>query len=504
MTALAIAASWPGAADARWLKAETERFVVYGEGREGRIRDLAVKLTIFDAVLRKLNPIRDERPPLRKLEVYLADGAGDMRRVYPGLGSNIAGFYRAGVGGTFAMAQMYDGGLQADDVLFHEYAHAFMLENFPAAYPAWFTEGWAEYFMTAEVSPERAKIGGYNENRVYWLFAAGWIPIEDLVSKSYAQIQPHQRHLYYSQAWLLMHYMRSDEARAEQLNKAVRAIAEGTPPAKAIEEASGKSLAEINRALKNYRKLQILLLANPVDKPPAVEVSALPPSADDILLYDLRFRDASPSDKDIDGLEEIRKRAAKWPGDRLAELTLARAEFAYGEPAAGEAIVKRWLARKPNDVEALYVAGVGRLDAGDRNPAERKALYKAGRADLMKAYKLDDTDYRLLLAYVRSRTVEPNFPTENDITAQLTARAMAPTVDEASIMAGAMLIHRGRKDEAQRALAIVANNPHGGKLALQARALLAGKTPDQAAQLAAAAKAEDETEGPQEPAPSGK
>ena len=504
LAALTLAAAWPGLAQARWLKAETERFIVYGEGRESRVRELAVKLTIFDAVLRALHPAHDKRPPPRKLEVYLVDGWGELRRVRPEVGAHVVGAYLAGPRGTFAIAQMYDGGLQAEEVLFHEYAHAFMLENFPAAYPAWFTEGWAEYFMTVEVSRERAKIGGYNENRAYWLFTAGWIPLEDLVSKTYAQIEPHQRRIYYPQAWLLMHYMRSDPARGAQLDEAVRAIAGGAAPVKAMEEATGQSLAELERALKKYRRLPVLTLPDPVEAEPAVEVSDLPPSADDILLYDLRLRDASPAKPDASALADIRKRAAKWPGDRLAELTLARAEFVYGDPAAGEAIVKRWLEADPNDVEALHVAGVGRLDAGDRDPKRRQQLYRAARADLMKAYGLDNTDYRLLLAYVRSRTVEPAFPTENDITAQLTARAMAPTVDEASVMAGAMLIHRGRADEAKRALAIVANNPHGGQLAAQAREMLAGKTAEQAAQLAAAAPAEDDGTGGPAPPPAGK
>lgn len=499
LLAVALASGWPGAASARWLKAETERFVVFGDGRESRIRDLAVKLTIFDAVLRAFNPVPDSRPRARKLQVYLVDGLADMRRVQPAASANLAGFYRAGPGGVFAIAQTYDGDIGADDVLFHEYAHAFMLENFPAAYPAWFIEGWAEYFMTAEVSADRAKVGGYNENRIYWLFAADWIPIEDLVSKTYAQVEQRKQRLYYSQAWLLMHYMRSDPDRAKQLNAAVLAIANGKPPVEALEDATGRSLAELNRSLKAYRKLQILLMPKPIDRPPMVELSALPPSADDILLYDLRFRGASPARQDVQGLTEIRKRAAKWPGDRLAELTLARAEFAYGDPSKGEAIVKRWMTASPQDVEALYIAGVGRLDAGDRDPSRRVELYRAARPDLLKAYKLDDSDYRLLLAYVRSRTVEPGFPNDNDITAQLTARAMAPTVNGASVVAGAMLLQRGRPDEARNVLTLVANDPHGGGLALQARALLAGETPDQAERLAAAAEEQGEAGEPQEP-----
>ena len=36
--------------------------------------------------------------------------------------------------------------LDPKSVLFHEYAHHFMLHHFPAAYPAWYVEGFAEFF----------------------------------------------------------------------------------------------------------------------------------------------------------------------------------------------------------------------------------------------------------------------------------------------------------------------------------------------------------------------
>ena len=148
----AIAVLWPAAASAEWLRAETDRFIVYGQGKETRVRNLAVRLSVFDAVLRLTHPTAPKVQP-RKLEVYIIDSQRDLRRVAPLNGANTVGFYSASAQATFAVA--YDGavGIDGDEVLFHEYAHAFMLENFPAAYPGWFVEGWAEYFMTTKVTP---------------------------------------------------------------------------------------------------------------------------------------------------------------------------------------------------------------------------------------------------------------------------------------------------------------------------------------------------------------
>ena len=130
------------------------------------MRNLAVRLSVFDAVLRLTHPTAPKVQP-RKLEVYLVDRQRDLRRVAPWNASTVVGFYKAGATATFAVA--YDGsaGMDADEVLFHEYAHAFMLENFPAAYPAWFVEGWAEYFMTTKVTPRTAEVGRPHAGRGY-------------------------------------------------------------------------------------------------------------------------------------------------------------------------------------------------------------------------------------------------------------------------------------------------------------------------------------------------
>lgn len=474
--ALAVVLGWSSAAEAKWLKAETDRFIVYGEGREQQIRDLAVRLSVFDAVLRKTNPPTTRSSP-RKLEVYLVNGSPELRRIAPSL-VNIAGFYSAGSGGVFAVA---DRGGNADGVLFHEYAHAFMLENFPAAYPAWFVEGWAEYFANATVSPTKAQIGDFDPNTAAWLFSTPWLPWEVIVSKSTWEIEDKDRPIYYAQAWLLMHYMRGDSARAEQLNKATFAIAAGQEPVKALEEATGQSLGQLSRELRLYKKLTVFVLPDPLPNPPEVKISEMPPSADDFLLYGLRLTRDSADPTDAAALADIRRRAARWPGDRMAELTLARAEFVYGDVAAGEAAVKRRLDQEPNDVEALYVAGAGQLQAGSRKIGDPVARYKAARPYLLKAYALDKEDHRILLAYAVSRSVDEGFPNDNDVKALLNARALAPTVQSTSIMAGQVLLQRDRRPEALAVLSIVANNPHGGGAARRARALIEGKAEGAAA-----------------------
>ena len=283
--AMLMATAWP--AQAAWVRVETDKFIVYGQGGERAVAAYATKLNTYDAVLRRFHPSTLDRKPDTKVQVFMVSSRDDLRRVRPRLNRNIAGFYSAMNEGVFAMA-LKDGGLGEDDVMFHEYAHHFMWENFPAAYPAWFVEGWAEYFMTTDIKPAEIKIGGYNTGRAYGIFGETWIPLEDLLSKTSFETREQKRDVYYSLAWLLMLYMRSDPERAAQLDTAIRAIAEGEDPVKSFEAATGRSMEDLTQALKKYRRLQILGIKNPGVAVP-MKITTLSRSADDLLLDNLRL-----------------------------------------------------------------------------------------------------------------------------------------------------------------------------------------------------------------------
>lgn len=488
MAAAALLLSLAGAAEAAWYRAETDRFVVFGEGREAQVREYAVKLTVFDRVLRQLNPVAAGQPAGGKVDVYLVRGLGEMRRVRPGIGAGIAGFYSGNNEAMFAVADVDREGLDAQQVLFHEYAHHFMLANFPAAYPAWFVEGWAEYYQTVEITPDQIKIGDYSKNRVEWLWLGRWLPLDELLTKRVADLRDEGQAAFYAQAWLLMHYMRSDPERAAQLNAAMLAISKGEEPLAAFKAATGAEPTQLDKRLQRYRKLPVLLMKN-TEPPPEVKVTQLPASADELLLENLRLMSSPLEPTDTRLLEQIRAKAARYPGDRLAEMTLARAEFTYGDAGKAQAILDARIAADPKDEDALVLAGVGQYTAGVREPERTAERFRAARRYFGKAHALDSNDFRTLYHYARSRQLEANYPTENDIAALLQARALAPSVMEISMHAGAALMHRGRKAEAALVLSPLLNSPHGGSSAQVARALLEGRSMDEAEAAAQPASA---------------
>jgi hypothetical protein len=495
LAALAVLGLWATSAQAAWVKAETDRFVVYGDVAERVVEDYAVRLSTYDAILRLLNPRAAQAPARRKFEVYVVRDRASIRRVRPTVSLNTGGFYVAGPQATFAIASEASHLMGRDDALFHEYAHHFMAENFPAAYPAWFVEGWAEYYMTTSVTPQLVKVGEVNQNRLDWLRYGIWLPIEDVVSRPVSDFSGERRSMYYAQAWLLTHFLQSTPARAQAFNKAIQAIAGGEPPVQALEQATGLSMKQLGLQLQNYSRLTVATFKDDGSRRPKVTMTRLGASADDLLLERLRLTISDISKPDPAFLAAVRERAARHPGDALAELTLAHAEFTHGDVAAGEAIVARRLAANPNDADTQLLAGVGQMLAGERDPARKTERYRAARPYLSKAYELDKTDYRPLYGYALSRRVEPGFPTDNDINVLLQARSLGRAVADISLLTGRALIMKGKPGEARQALAFVANNPHGGGAAAQARALIEGKL-DEADREGAA-----EEEEPQAPPP---
>jgi hypothetical protein len=217
---------------------------------------------------------------------------------------------------------------------------------------------------------------------------------------------------------------------------------------------------------------------------PELVLTELPASADALLLEGQRLKSGVPAADQPAFLREIRDKAARFPGDRLAELTLARAEITFGDRAAGEAILQRRFAADATDVDAAWLMALSRLFAGQAEPARRAEFYAQARPWLGKAFALDGNRYQTLYDYAQARSVDADYPTDNTLAVLLKAHALAPQVAPVTLGAARGLMKRKRFAEAIVLLTPLANNPHGGGLARAAAALItqarAGQTVDAA------------------------
>ncbi|WP_395944420.1 hypothetical protein [Brevundimonas sp.] len=510
--------STASAAHADWLRAESERFIVYSEGSERSLRDYVRKLEMFDRVMRFRSNISLSETPPRKLPIYLVGNRAGLLKVRTTAAPNIVGVYFPTEEDIFAVAIRRGNGddIDGDDVLLHEYAHHFMLGNMPGAYPAWFVEGFAEYYMTAEIEENEVVLGGFNQNRAYWIMNENWIPLETLLRSHPGEIRSNsQRATYYPIAWLLTHWFMSDPTRAGQLQAYVNDVADGADPVQAMEDATGMSLNELRSALRRYtrERLAATKIFGQFPETP-VTVTRLPRSANDLLLINQRLK-VGVLDDDREALgREVARIAARHGDDPLALLAAGHAGLHFGDRPAGERALLRLIEIDPNHVEALQFLAQEKLrqarDAEDE--AQETALKREARAYLARAYAAGDNDYQTLALLIELRQGQPGFPNDNDMLTLGLALDRAPQLAGVRFSYASALADRDETAEAIAVLRPLTNNPHGGGAsefagrmiaALEAGDALPGLTEEAEAAQISESEPEGETGDAPETAPAG-
>ena len=460
-----------GAAQAEWRRAETANFLVYGQGSERDLRPHAERLERFDALLRRqlgVSPVEGAR----KLPVYLVFTGKELRQVHPGMDERTAGFYSASEVDVYSVLNRRSG----NHVLFHEYAHHFMFQNFPGRYPAWFVEGFAEFFMTASVDdPARITLGYFHPGRLHALNEGAWLPMERLLTARPRETEGRpERAAFYAQSWLLTHYMLSDAERRRGLDAYLLAVAGGTPPLEALQIHMGHTPESLEQALRAYLRGRMTYAQfSMADVPePSMTVQVLPESADRMLLDSLNIRYPKSEADGAALLAKVREDAARYPGDRLALTALGQAEMNWGVAVAAEAALEQVLAAAPSDPEALQLMARLRIRAGEAqgvDAADRSARYREAQAYLARALEAAPTDYRIYAALARLRREASGYPNENDLQTWRLAVAYAPQVMGLRVQAAEAMARGGRIEEAIQLLTPAADNPHGGEDAARAR-----------------------------------
>ena len=462
----------PGLAQARWLKAESPRFIVYSQSGERLLREYAQKLETFDSVLRYLHRMDITGVPPRKLEIYLVADNQELREVEPRLSEMVAGFYSPGMGDVFAMAIRER---DSDTVPLHEYAHHFMLQYFPFGYPAWLVEGYAEYFMSTTIKGDRIEVGRPNDTRSYSLLQARWIPMAEVLGKTSGALKAGEVDNFYAQSWAVTHYMMSDPARYSQLQAYMKAVGDGADPVKAMQDVTGMDLVTFEKKVRAYvgGRLSFQILTRSGFAPPEITVTALPESADSLLLAYQRMKSGMTQEDGAAFVKSmVRARAAKFPGDRLADLTLAYGEIWFGDAAAGEAILQRMIQADPKDADALRLLGISRINQMEDNPDKARALLVEAGRYLARSHAARPGDYRTLFYYAVTRQTERDYPSENTLSALSTAYDLAPQVPSVRMLFARALVDNEEWAEARVVLTPLANSPHGGEAAAAARRLL--------------------------------
>jgi hypothetical protein len=487
-----LAAFWSTPALAEWRRAESPNFILYGESSEGRLRERILLLEEFHRLLGAATGVNAPPAP-NKMTVYIVSGNNDLRRI-GNVSANVAGVYIANSHGIAAFA---DAAAPADDneVLFHEYVHHFMWQYAPNAYPAWFVEGFAEYYMTTRFERNEVHTGRGSAIRARSVLDGLWIPMESVLFESRQGLSVQEIQRYYAQSWMLVHYFHSEQALKAKLRAYLLALRQGADPREAFERETGMNVATLTRTLRSYfgdGRIPYTRWTRPSVAPPPVTVTVLPRSANDLLLYEAALRIGSANAANNGLLDRVRSAAARHGEDIYARRVLAHAEVMFGDRAAGGRMLEGLLQAAPNDAELLYLMGMRYLNEAEKGNDWEGNARQAARW-FTRAHRADGNHYQTLYRYAQSLRGTENFDSENTANILVLAQQLAPQVEEIRMNTAAMLISRSDFALAEALLAPLAATPHNESLAQAAQALLERARRGRAAPPAAAPAAEPAT-----------
>jgi tetratricopeptide (TPR) repeat protein len=396
------------AAQAKWGEATSENFVVYGDLSKDRLVKYTAELEQFDQLLRTVTNAGTERNPTR-VKVYLVSRGNDVRRLMNVRGSGIEGAYFATERGPFFIAPRSDSGgafgLESDAILRHEYVHHFMLQNAPAYYPAWYREGFAEFYSTASFRDAKtAVIGKVIEGRLASFVYGTQISYRHLLSNDGKDKRVSAEHIY-AQGWLMVHAMSGDKALAQRVQRYLVAINGGDAPAAAFEKVFGSEADQLDSQMSRYVKknrfpgLQVTL-KKPVSDG-TIAYRELSPVEEAIIDWNIRFDQPLNAADSAKFARDYRAVAQRYPNDSAALLLLAEAENDAGFHDEALAAVDRLLAKDPKNARGLLRKGMILMDLAERAKAD-KAQWAAARGWIVKANRQNPDDPFILSQYYES------------------------------------------------------------------------------------------------------
>jgi len=388
-------------AHAEWWEARTDHFIIYSQDNERATRKFAVDLERYDNALRSLQSI--EFKPLQdwqKVTIYRLGDFDEMGRLAHTGG--IGGFYKwtllpveftpvrtmKQLGSITARMRDARTDIDPRSVLFHEYAHHFMFEYFPAGYPSWYVEAFAETLSTIDLKDDGSfHLGNPPQWRTGDLFGGMLTSTPQSLLASTAKPDGEDQYSYYSVGWLMNHYLTFEPQRRGELQTYLKLVDQGIPSGDAARKSFGdldKLAAEIT-SYKNKGRLYGADVRPANSATPNVTMRKMGPDEEAVLPIRVRTKAGVTRDEAGSVASDARGAAQRYPGSLPAQLELYEAEFDAEHLDAAEAAADRALQINPESIDALIDKGQVLLEKGKKD----KQYLAQARTFLAKAHDVD-------------------------------------------------------------------------------------------------------------------
>jgi tetratricopeptide (TPR) repeat protein len=409
--AATICAATAASAEPRWTMVRSESMTLIGDQSAGALRDIALELEQFRAVLGRLSP-NGQPAPTAPTMVYVFGSRKAFEPFLPmhnGRRAAVGGYFQRGVdANTIALSP--DGFLDDAPVVFHEYSHL-LVGTMLRSVPIWLNEGLAEYFSTFRLTPggKDALIGVPIKAHVQLLFE-GFIPLREVLAvdqNSALYNEGARRSIFYAESWALVHYLMTEVPSGQALiNRYTGAIAGGATSEQAFATSFGMTPAAFEPRLQEYIHRRVM---NSWIFPIGERIKAAPPPARvlshgeaEAWLGDLQLR----IQRNGEAAKRIEGAVGGEPDAAAAQLALARLRLSQDRSDEAWPALERAARLAPDDFDIQYGAGAASLQylesaaAGTRADLEQRAHDALTRAAMLAPNSPDAFGW---LAYAEMR-----------------------------------------------------------------------------------------------------
>lgn len=384
----------PGVAHAAWWQAKTQHFTVYSEGNDEKLRGFAERLEKFDFLLRRLYNVTDPQQG-SPVKVYLLSSDRKVQKLAGN--PNVGGFYTTSDRTAFAVlargekTSKFDFG--AEEILFHEYTHHFMLHHFPAAYPAWYVEGFAEFFSVVKFPKDGSiEFGHAPLARLPGLVQGQPYPVKHLFARDTGGLSLRDGDRYYGTAWLLTHFYQYNKTnRRKEIASYLQDLANGVSGKQPDSYFEG-GLEGLEKDLKAYMRHRLWASSLTPNEMRIGDIAVAPvdPAQGALIEDELRLINDPKTEELPAIIEAIRVTAAKFPTSAYAAALLAEGQLAAEHKDLALAEADRAIALDPQSSRAHAVRAQMLLDRA--HDSDKPEDWKAALTAIVKANRADTED----------------------------------------------------------------------------------------------------------------
>lgn len=344
----------------QWTEVRSPHFTLITDSGEKRGREVALRFEqLHDSFGVILQKVKVNTPiPVTIIAVRSNKELSPYAPLFHGKPIQLAGFFQQGPDRDFIIVDLSsEAGWQ---VVYHEYAHLLLHANFNEL-PAWFDEGFAEYFSTFHIDKKDLYFGEMSDSEQYTLLQNSWMKSAHLFSIDHSSPEYNEssdhRSVFYAQSWLTVHYLQDKHKMAEASKFVEEVQFHHAAIPTAFQAAFGMSTEQFDKELQNYfhGANQMHYYRHPA--PPGLGEGAysarpITPLDAQASLADLHLHEMDYRAKAVD---EFRAILQKDPNNAIANRGLGYSLVIQGKGDDALPLLEKAVEAGPNDAQGHYL-----------------------------------------------------------------------------------------------------------------------------------------------------